>query len=217
LITGSGLDQIGIGADASSIEAVSRQRAHRNAHDPIQPRADQPPLHARAISSSHRPLLPRAGLDAKENPPMNQALARLRLHLAYRNTLYRVRSQEGAFDLKIDLASEELARLHLRHRVQASAFLTAYNPQSRPTPDARNRAMQAALLQRIARSGWPSVPGAGIDPSGAWPEEESLLILGLPFATACAIARELDQAAFLYAGADAVARLVDPLSARHCP
>jgi hypothetical protein len=46
---------------------------------------------------------------------------------AYRETHYRVLGDDG-FTLTIDVPSPELARVHRRHGVDSSAFLTACNP-----------------------------------------------------------------------------------------
>ena len=50
--------------------------------------------------------------------------------------------------------------------------------------------------------------GRGIDPKGEWPDEASLLILGISFKDACALAAELGQNALLWNGADANPRLI---------
>jgi hypothetical protein len=52
------------------------------------------------------------------------------------------------------------------------------------------------------------IEGAGYDPRGTWPEEKSFLVLGLDLETSRALGREFNQNAIVWAGTDAIPRLV---------
>ena len=52
------------------------------------------------------------------------------------------------------------------------------------------------------------IEGIGIDPSGEWPAEKSFLALGLDLETSRALGREFGQNAIVWAGADAIPRLI---------
>ena len=126
---------------------------------------------------------------------------------AYREALYRVRAPVP-FTMRVDVPCPALAALHAAHGVAASAFLTACNPFGRRLADAANARRQAALADAIAACGLPLVDGIGEDPSGLWPGEPSLLVLGIDEAAARALGARFDQNAILASGPDAVPRLL---------
>ena len=127
---------------------------------------------------------------------------------AYRRTDYRVDDCGYAFVLRIDTPSAPLVACHDAFGVTCSAFITAWNPRSEPTPRARNEAAMAALERELSEGGWRWLRGEGADASGAWPAEPSLLVLGLDESTAVAIAQRFAQHAIVYAGVDGVPTLV---------
>lgn len=127
---------------------------------------------------------------------------------AYRRTDYRVDDGGYAFVLRIDTPSAPLVACHDAFGVTCSAFITAWNPRSEPTPRASNEAAMAALEHELSEGGWRWLRGAGVDPSGAWPAEPSLLALGLDESMAVAIAQRFAQHAIVCAGADGVPTLV---------
>ncbi|MCC6163791.1 MAG: DUF3293 domain-containing protein [Acidobacteria bacterium] len=127
---------------------------------------------------------------------------------AYRRTDYRVDDGGYAFVLRVDTPSAALVACHGAFGVTCSAFITAWNPRSEPTPRARNEAAMAALERTLSAGGWRWLRGAGVDPSGAWPPEPSLLVLGLDASTAVAIAQRCAQHAIVCAAVDGVPTLV---------
>jgi hypothetical protein len=127
---------------------------------------------------------------------------------AYRATHYCVTGVAEAFVLRIDQHSPDLAGCHDQYRVSTSAFLTAYNPLSQPTPEAANEAAQQRLVLRLQACGYQYLEGLGLDPSGDWPAEPSLLVLGISLDEARSIGTEFAQNGFVWAAADAVPRLV---------
>lgn len=126
---------------------------------------------------------------------------------AYRETGYRVHDTPG-FVLRIDVPSPELLILHRRHQVACSAFLTACNPYSRLVDAAENAARQQALADALRARGFACLPGIGQHPSGDWPGEDSLLALGPTLDEAQALGDQFEQNAIVWAGDDAVPRLI---------
>ncbi|HTV03037.1 MAG TPA: DUF3293 domain-containing protein [Luteitalea sp.] len=127
---------------------------------------------------------------------------------AYRRTEYRVEWTVEPFVLHVDQPSPTLLRCHAAFGVHDSTFITAWNPHSSPTPADANAAAMARLAHHIATRGLQTLPGVGIDPSGKWAGEESLLVLGLDAPSAVEMARAFGQNAVVCAGPDAVPRLV---------
>jgi uncharacterized protein DUF3293 len=66
---------------------------------------------------------------------------------AYRNTCYTT----CGIDVRIGQRSPAMDRLLLSHGAREAAFLTAYNPFSRPMPVGWNQRMQAQLVQTLRR------------------------------------------------------------------
>ena len=127
---------------------------------------------------------------------------------AYRATHYCVTGVPEAFVLRIDQHSPYLAACHQSHGVSTSAFLTAYNPLSQPTGDAANEAAQTRLANRLREGSYLYLDGLGLDPSGDWPAEPSLLVLGITLNDAWSIGVEFAQNGFVWCAPDAVPRLV---------
>jgi hypothetical protein len=127
---------------------------------------------------------------------------------AYRATEYRVGSGVDAFVLRIDVRSEPLARLYAACGVRCAAFMTACNPHSRAQTTEANRAALARLREALGANAYRLIEAAGVDPSGVWPAETSVLALGLGLEDAKALGRRFDQNAIVWAAADAIPRLV---------
>lgn len=127
---------------------------------------------------------------------------------AYEAALYRVDAAPSPFVLRIGERSAELAALHAAHGVRSSAFVTAWNPFGMLQPDALNRRAQARLEREIDEHGYAMYGGAGLDPDGSWPGEESVLVLGLSRDAAAALGRAYGQNAVVWCGAIAVPELV---------
>ncbi|SHL69343.1 Protein of unknown function [Nitrosospira sp. Nsp11] len=52
------------------------------------------------------------------------------------------------------------------------------------------------------------IEGEGFDPCGKWPAEKSFLALGLDLKESSALGKEFGQNAIVWAGADAIPRLI---------
>lgn len=143
---------------------------------------------------------------------------------AYRAAHYEVSADASAglaatFVLRVDVASPELLDLYRRHDESQAAYLTACNPHSTVLSDADNRTRMddlAQTLRALAGQGpahssvrsYTILHGRGTDPSGAWPGEASVLVLGMGETEARELGTRFGQNTLLHAGADAVPRLV---------
>ena len=124
--------------------------------------------------------------------------SRAALERAYRDTTYRVYLPGGAaIDLLPDDRSATLDRLLARTRVREWAFLTAWNPGSRPLPGWRNAMRQRRLLDLLARGAPVVLPAAGIPASLDWAPEDSLFAAGLSRSAALRLARRFGQNAIV--------------------
>lgn len=126
---------------------------------------------------------------------------------AYRETDYEVCSTPP-FVLHVDRESEALRALLAQHRVEDAAYVTACNPRSQPLGDADNQARQRRLRDELERRGLVAIPGVARHPDNGWPEEDSVLVLGLALDDARELGIRFDQNAVLWAGIDAVPRLI---------
>ena len=127
---------------------------------------------------------------------------------AYRRTEFRVADRDWNFVLRIDGASTVLAVCHEAFGVTRSAYLTAWNPRSEPTSCEVNEAAQARLETELTTAGLPFLRGEGVDPSGQWSGEPSVLVLGISTDDAMRLGGEYGQNAIVVAARDAVPRLV---------
>ena len=127
---------------------------------------------------------------------------------AYRATNYCVNGVFPPFLLRVDEANSDLAACHRLRGVDCSAFLTAWNPGSRPMSDEDNELAQERLRSTLEERGYALLEGLGVDPTGQWAGEESFLVLGIGREAACEIGREFRQHGIVWSGADAVPHLV---------
>jgi hypothetical protein len=130
------------------------------------------------------------------------------LERAYRRTVYRIGLQDRTLDLTIDQHSDAAVQLLESSGVRSAAFLTACNPGSRRLDAATNQAAQAALLDAATRLGHATLPGVALDPDDEWPDEESVLVLGIDAAAATVLARRFGQYALLWLNASGTPELV---------
>lgn len=146
------------------------------------------------------------GVDPKQAPPSRAAPSPATVQ-AYLETEYRV-SAAPPFTLRIGERSAELAALHKQHRVDCSAFITAWNPFSRALEPRANALRQEALRREVVSRSLVFIEGVGQHPDKGWPGEDSLLVLGLAQEAAKALGTRFEQSAIVWCAADAVPRLV---------
>jgi Protein of unknown function (DUF3293) len=126
---------------------------------------------------------------------------------AYSDTEFRVLG-EAPFSLRVGQPCAALVSSLLARRVDCAAFITAANPCSRQLTDLENRESLALLAAELGQRSLHFTPGLGIHPSGNWPGEESFLVYGLALQAAKALGTTFKQNAIVWAGLDAVPRLV---------
>lgn len=126
---------------------------------------------------------------------------------AYRETEYGV-EDDTPFFLTIGRFSEPLARLHARHGVDCSAYLTACNPFGRLVDAQLNVRRQQQLAGDLRDMNRLFLCGAGRHPAGTWPPESSFLVLGLTRDEARVLGNKYEQNAVVCCGPRAVPRLV---------
>jgi len=127
--------------------------------------------------------------------------------LAYLRTRYRVLC-DPPITLRIGERSAALAALLHARGADCAAFLTAWNPRGEQFTAPANADAQRALRAELAARGHAVVAGIGEDPDGHWPGEDSVLVPGLGYAEAVAVAEAFGQNALVWAGADARPQLV---------
>lgn len=128
---------------------------------------------------------------------------------AYHAAHYQVRHPHGAFTLKTDSPSSELAALLRETGHSCAAFITACNPHSWPVGEAANALAQQQLAGELQQHGYAAIPAIGLDPAGEWQGEESFLVPGLALENAKALGEQYAQNAILWVdAATAVPQLV---------
>jgi hypothetical protein len=126
---------------------------------------------------------------------------------AYRATHYHV-ANSTPFVLEIGRPSQPLRHLFSEYDVNSAAFLTAWNPSSQPTSEAQNRTAQARLESDLSEGSIPIIAGEGVDPTGEWLGETSILALGLSMEAASSLGAQYQQNAIVWADQDANPQLI---------
>ncbi|TXI44214.1 MAG: DUF3293 domain-containing protein [Methylophilus sp.] len=126
---------------------------------------------------------------------------------AYRETEYTV-NIEPLITLRVGQKSDALIALHKRHRVESSALITAYNPYSESTLDAKNAQLQSDLYKELQTRSLTFLDGQGLHPSNMWPAEPSFLVLGLSLEASKILGIKFQQNAILWSDKDGIPQLV---------
>ena len=127
---------------------------------------------------------------------------------SYRAADYRAGAGSAVVMLRIDQYSESLSQLLAASGQQCAVFITACNPHSQPQSLAVNRAAQTRLRDELNCLTDQVIEGTSSDPAGTWPPEQSLLALGVDLDKSKALGRRFGQNAVVWAGADAIPRLI---------
>ena len=133
---------------------------------------------------------------------------RAELMAAYSAACFDAATPVGLVTLQIGQKNDGVARLYKCRGASSAAYLTAWNPMSVPQTLEQNEAAQAQLIAHLHAHGLTFYEGSGRDPTGQWPPEKSLLIIGISAVDACALGRRYAQAAVVIVAADAVPRLM---------
>jgi hypothetical protein len=128
----------------------------------------------------------------------------LKLLAAYRATEYR--AVEIGVVMRVDESCSALLNEYAKRRTNSAAFITAWNPNSKPLAIEENGARNKALAVELQRQQLSFVNGEGVGAS-AW-AEQSFLVFGVSMQEAQRLALAFGQNAFLFASADAIPRLV---------
>jgi hypothetical protein len=131
-----------------------------------------------------------------------------RLISAYRATLYRVDGDGLVAEFRPGRPAPEVDAILNRHRALSAAFLTAWNPRSRPQPQRVNQIRERRLEQMVRRAGLVFLPGEGADATGRWPAEKSLLVLSIGRDAADRIAAAFGQNAYIWLERNRAPRLI---------
>jgi hypothetical protein len=127
---------------------------------------------------------------------------------AYRAALYEVDTDADTITLRVDQHSAALLTCMRAAGCTRAAYITAFNPASRQQTAAENQLAHIALLRRLQRQSLRYQSGRCRDPAGLWPDEVSVLVLGICFEDAQELAREFGQIAWLWCDSSATPRLV---------
>jgi hypothetical protein len=128
---------------------------------------------------------------------------------AYLAAHYKVTGTASPFVLRVGRRSAELASVHLANRANCSAFITAWNPQSVARSQADNCASQKRLESELGELGVTLIAGVGMDPAGVWPDEPSVLAVGISRNEAERVGRRFGQRAIVWNGESAIPELID--------
>ena len=86
--------------------------------------------------------------------------------------------------------------------------MTAWNPYSIVSSHEDNQRSQEALLRKLSLEGFTTLSAFGVDSSGDWPGETSVLAPGLDLERTKSLGNEFAQNAVLWIGDDAVPQLI---------
>ena len=119
---------------------------------------------------------------------------------AYRMAVYTIQLQEREIVLQIGQTHRELVQVMKEHEVNTAAFLTAFNPYGQVVSTLDNQSAQKQLLSDLAQLKIPFLLGKGQDIDRLWPEETSVLALGIRLQDAEILADRYRQNAFVWIG-----------------
>lgn len=80
---------------------------------------------------------------------------------------------------RIDETHSELDTLLDERDADQWAYITAWNPASRPLATEDNHARKAHLEQELTAAGYPLYPGEGVPDNDDWEPEKSVLVVGI--------------------------------------
>lgn len=119
------------------------------------------------------------------------------LENSYLNANYVAAIPSGRIVIRIGKTNSELDALLRRHNAENWAFVSAYNPFSRPVSENENMRQHANLIDRLKRENVVFYEGSGESPTGDWEPETSLLILNIARKAAIELGKELEQNAIV--------------------
>ena len=126
---------------------------------------------------------------------------------AYLATDYKVNAAEP-FVLNVGQPSTELAEWFKTNNEDQAAYITAWNPFGKKISDDENHVAEQKLITEIESRDLSYLKGESSDPSGLWPSEPSLLVLGISLESAKVLVKRYHQDGFIYIGGDTKSQLI---------
>lgn len=120
------------------------------------------------------------------------------LFKSYLGTEYVVKNAAVNMIIRIGEKNSDLDNLFSNTGECTAAFLTAYNPYSKPLSLEENKGRQAELLVLLEKENYKIFRGYGKGKDESWQSEPSFLVLGIDYQRALALARRFEQNAFVY-------------------
>ena len=131
-----------------------------------------------------------------------------RLEAAYLATTFRVESSSGQIDIRVGHMHPKLDALLQELGATAWAYVTAWNPGSRPMRADQNALAQDELLRMVRDRGLTLFEGDGIPDRAGWAPERSVWIAGISRQEAVEFGRRFGQNAIVAGREGGVADLV---------
>ena len=126
---------------------------------------------------------------------------------SYQSSNYHVHTPQP-FTLNIGVASQPLKSLYLKTHLKSASFITAYNPHSQVLTNNENELRNAKLIAEITQRSLMFIEGVGQCTECEWPEEKSVLVLGINFEAAKTLGQHYGQNAIVWCDADALPQLI---------
>ena len=123
------------------------------------------------------------------------ATRELELWHAYERTRFCVQDGTKRICFKAGSHKPDLDALLARHDATRWAFITAWNPGSRPLSKTENARRHADLRAAVREAGLEALDGEGVGEDASWPPEQSLLILDISRGKAISLGRRFGQLA----------------------
>jgi hypothetical protein len=130
------------------------------------------------------------------------------LERLYRATTYRIDSGAAVVDVRIGACHAGVDALLARFDAADWAFVTAWNPGSRPTDAPTNAHAQARLLAGVRAAGFRCLEGQGIPDAPAWEPERSVWIAGIDRIAARKLGARFRQTAIVVGSLGGAAELL---------
>ena len=127
----------------------------------------------------------------------------LELEEAYHKTRYIV----ADIILCVDKTNAQLDDLLIKNNCTTYAFITAHNPLSKLLSENENKILHEQLISFIKKSEFNYLEGYG-EGTGGWPNETSLLILGMRKEEAIACGVKFNQKAIIFGQLRGAASLI---------
>ena len=110
--------------------------------------------------------------------------------------------------MNVGQLSTELAEWFQTNNEDQAAYITAWNPFGEKISDDENHVAEQKLITEIESRDLSYLKGESSDPSGLWPSEPSLLVLGISLESAKVLVKRYHQNGFIYIGDDTKSQLI---------